>query len=60
MFLGCNTAGKTVCTGSADAALRVWNPKSGECLHIIQGANRYHQLWNTCTEYSSKMHARIT
>jgi WD40 repeat protein len=29
--------GKTICTGSADATLRIWNPKSGESFHVVQG-----------------------
>ncbi|KAI3905159.1 hypothetical protein MKX01_017405, partial [Papaver californicum] len=27
--------GKTICTGSDDASLRVWNPKTGENVHVI-------------------------
>ncbi|KAI4376375.1 hypothetical protein MLD38_014144 [Melastoma candidum] len=26
--------GETVCTGSDDATLRIWNPKSGENIHV--------------------------
>lgn len=29
--------GKTICTGSEDATLRVWNPRSGESIHVIRG-----------------------
>ncbi|KAJ1409816.1 WD40/YVTN repeat-like-containing domain superfamily [Sesbania bispinosa] len=31
--------GKIICTGSDDATLRVWNPKSGENIHVVQGPN---------------------
>lgn len=29
--------GKTICTGSDDATLRIWNPKSGENIHVVKG-----------------------
>lgn len=29
--------GKTICTGSDDATMRIWNPKSGEIVHIVRG-----------------------
>lgn len=29
--------GKTICTGSDDASLRVWNPKTGENIHVVKG-----------------------
>ncbi|KAK6938204.1 LOW QUALITY PROTEIN: WD40 repeat [Dillenia turbinata] len=29
--------GKTICTGSKDATLRIWNPKTGEAIHVVQG-----------------------
>lgn len=29
--------GKTICTGSDDATMRIWNPKSGESIHVIKG-----------------------
>jgi len=32
-----DTLGRVICTGSDDATLRIWNPKSGENIHIVQG-----------------------
>ena len=29
--------GKTICTGSEDATLRIWNPRSGESIHVVRG-----------------------
>ncbi|KAK7259410.1 hypothetical protein RIF29_25017 [Crotalaria pallida] len=29
--------GKIICTGSDDASLRIWNPESGENIHVLQG-----------------------
>ncbi|KAJ0499886.1 putative transcription factor WD40-like family [Helianthus annuus] len=31
--------GKTICTGSDDASLRIWNPKTGENIHVVKGMN---------------------
>ncbi|KAI7984102.1 hypothetical protein LOK49_LG15G00435 [Camellia lanceoleosa] len=31
------TCGKTICTGFDDATLRIWNPKSGENIHVVRG-----------------------
>ncbi|KAJ0750111.1 putative transcription factor WD40-like family [Helianthus annuus] len=28
---------KTICTGSDDASLRVWNPRTGENIHVVTG-----------------------
>ncbi|KAF9604133.1 hypothetical protein IFM89_002808 [Coptis chinensis] len=28
--------GKMVCTGSEDASLRIWNPRNGECVHVVR------------------------
>ena len=36
-FLLLDTLGKIICTGSEDATLRIWNPKSGENIHVVQG-----------------------
>lgn len=30
-------AGKTICTGSQDGSFRVWNPKTGESVRVVQG-----------------------
>lgn len=35
----CDFAGKTICTGSEDGSFRVWNPRSGESTHVVQGDN---------------------
>lgn len=29
--------GKTICTGSDDATLRIWNPNTGETIHVVNG-----------------------
>ncbi|KMZ60064.1 hypothetical protein ZOSMA_612G00010 [Zostera marina] len=29
--------GKTICTGSDDAILRIWNPNTGETIHVVNG-----------------------
>jgi WD40 repeat protein len=34
-------SGKTICTGSDDASLRIWNPKSGENIHVVRGIHLY-------------------
>ena len=41
--------GKSVCTGSADSTLRLWNPRSGECTHTVQGFG-YHTAALTCMD----------
>jgi len=32
-----DTLGKIICTGSNDASMRIWNPKSGESTHVVRG-----------------------
>ncbi|KAJ0922590.1 putative transcription factor WD40-like family [Helianthus annuus] len=39
--------GKTICTGSDDASLRVWNPRTGENIHVVKG-HYYHTEGLTC------------
>lgn len=29
--------GKIICTGSDDATMRIWNPRSGENIHVVRG-----------------------
>lgn len=29
--------GKTICSGSDDATLRIWNPKTAENIHVVRG-----------------------
>jgi len=29
--------GKIICTGSDDASLRIWNPKTGASIHAVRG-----------------------
>lgn len=29
--------GKMICTGSDDATMRIWNPRSGENIHVVRG-----------------------
>lgn len=36
-FFSLGTLGRTICTGSDDATLRIWNPKSGESIHVVRG-----------------------
>ncbi|KAK9056445.1 hypothetical protein SSX86_023806 [Deinandra increscens subsp. villosa] len=40
-------SGKTICTGSDDASLRVWNPRTGENIHVVKG-HFYHTEGLTC------------
>ncbi|KAK2987824.1 hypothetical protein RJ640_028485 [Escallonia rubra] len=35
--LKCTLEGRTICTGSDDASLRIWNPKNGENIHVVSG-----------------------
>jgi len=39
-------SGKTICTGSDDASLRIWNPKSGENIHVVKGIHLYPTLFH--------------
>ncbi|RDX90165.1 Angio-associated migratory cell protein [Mucuna pruriens] len=43
---------KKICTGSDDATLRIWNPKSGESIHVVQG-HPYHTAGLTCLTINS-------
>lgn len=36
--------GKLVCTGSDDASLRIWDPKSAQIKHVVRG--NWHQCCN--------------
>lgn len=29
--------GKTICTGSNDATMRIWNPRTAEVIHVVRG-----------------------
>lgn len=29
--------GKLICTGADDATLRIWNPKDGKNIHVVEG-----------------------
>lgn len=29
--------GKSICTGSDDQSLRIWNPKTGQSIHVVRG-----------------------
>ncbi|KAJ4848273.1 hypothetical protein Tsubulata_040912 [Turnera subulata] len=44
--------GKTICTGSLDGSLRIWNPVSGESVHLVRG-NSYHTEGLTCLAIGS-------
>ncbi|KAF9599614.1 hypothetical protein IFM89_001204 [Coptis chinensis] len=39
--------GSTICTGSDDASLRIWNPEDGNNIHVVQG-HSYHTKGLTC------------
>ncbi|KAK2404289.1 COMPASS H3K4 histone methylase component WDR5B [Trifolium repens] len=39
--------GRIICTGSDDATLRIWNPKTGESIHVVRG-HPYHTEGLTC------------
>jgi len=38
------TVGKLICTGSDDASLIVWNPKTCESIHIVKGKRNLNML----------------
>ncbi|CAI0461176.1 unnamed protein product [Linum tenue] len=44
--------GKTVCTGSDDMSLRIWNPRTGESVYVIKG-HPYHTARLNCLAISS-------
>ncbi|KAI3936750.1 hypothetical protein MKW92_019197 [Papaver armeniacum] len=54
------TCGKTICTGSDDASLRVWNPKTRESVHIVINGHPYHTEGLTCLVISSDSSRGIT
>lgn len=31
------SVGKTICSGSDDATMRIWNPKTAEIIHVVRG-----------------------
>lgn len=37
MFLIYAFSGKLICTGSDDATLRIWDPKSAQSIHVVRG-----------------------
>ncbi|XP_010691769.2 uncharacterized protein LOC104905024 [Beta vulgaris subsp. vulgaris] len=43
--------GKNICTGSEDATLRLWNPRSGESIRVIRGYP-YHSSPLTCLTFT--------
>ncbi|GAY39621.1 hypothetical protein CUMW_045790 [Citrus unshiu] len=45
------TDGKTICTGSDNATLSIWNPKGGENFHVIRSSSLEFSLnyWMICT-----------
>ncbi|MBA0558602.1 hypothetical protein Golob_015614 [Gossypium lobatum] len=51
--------GKTICTGSEDATLRIWNPRSGESIHVVRGFP-YHTEGLTCLSISSDSTFAVT
>ncbi|KAI5676777.1 hypothetical protein M9H77_07727 [Catharanthus roseus] len=44
--------GKTICAGSDDATMRIWNPRSDDVIHIVRG-HSYHTDGLTCLSVSS-------
>ena len=50
---GFTADGKLIVTGGGegDASLRIWDPKSGECKHVVQGGH-YHEVGLTCLALS--------
>ncbi|KEH43596.1 putative transcription factor WD40-like family [Medicago truncatula] len=51
--------GRTICTGSDDATLRIWNPKSGESIHVVRG-HPYHTEGITCLAINSTSTIALT
>jgi WD40 repeat protein len=53
------TVGKLICTGSDDASLIVWNPKTCESIHIVKG-HPYHTEGLTCLDINSNSSLAIS
>ncbi|KAM7521018.1 hypothetical protein LguiB_019980 [Lonicera macranthoides] len=51
--------GKTICIGSDDATLRIWNPKSGENIHVVS-SYPYNTEGLTCLKISSDSNLALT
>ncbi|CAL5209313.1 unnamed protein product [Lathyrus oleraceus] len=51
--------GRIICTGSDDATLRIWNPKSGESIHVVRG-HPYHTEGITCLAINSTSTIALT
>lgn len=41
VYLCVDTVGKLICTGSDDASLIVWNPKTCESIHVVKGKRSF-------------------
>ncbi|ONM34132.1 transducin family protein / WD-40 repeat family protein [Zea mays] len=44
--------GKLICTGSDDASLRIWDPRSAQSRHVVRG-HGYHSDGLTCLSMTS-------
>ncbi|TKY51494.1 Angio-associated migratory cell protein [Spatholobus suberectus] len=52
---------KIICTGSNDATLRIWNPKSGENIHVVGRVyHPYHTEGLTCLAINSTSTLALT
>ncbi|CAI9115643.1 OLC1v1016607C1 [Oldenlandia corymbosa var. corymbosa] len=51
--------GKTICIGYKDATLRIWNPKVGGIIHVVEGYT-YHTEGLTCLSLSSDSTLALT
>ncbi|KAI3955120.1 hypothetical protein MKW92_038681 [Papaver armeniacum] len=60
VLLWSDDRGKTICTGSDDASLRVWNPKTRESVHVVINGHPYHTESLTCLVISSDSSRGIT
>ena len=51
--------GKTIVTASDDAALRTWNPRTGACIHTVQGYP-FHTAGITCIDLDASCSTALT
>ncbi|KAL0384907.1 UNVERIFIED_CONTAM: Angio-associated migratory cell protein [Sesamum radiatum] len=51
--------GRTICSGSDDATLRIWNPKTAEIIHVVRG-HPYHTEGLTCLTINSDSSLALT
>jgi WD40 repeat protein len=51
--------GRSICTVSEDKTLRVWNPKTGECVRTVQGYG-FHDAAIVCVDVHAERSVAVT